>query len=209
MKINATYDQWTYRIPGTTVYITPPRPIFQARYLHSWNSTCSGARKVGAGTSRRELSEDVSFGIDTLFRCRAVELGKSPKGGVIYTVIYGHAPRKNMPSSGSTGRPTPAAAPRDVPHIKTAWSSQARGKWGALCRGQESPDGWICCIYYFEVYCCSQRRSSGHPFQRFPRPKLLLDITHTDLQVQGHLWGDSADLDGSSAAISKACKRQY
>ena len=88
MKINATYDQWTCRIPGTTVYITPPRPIFQARYLHSWNSTCSGARKVGAGTSRRELSEDVSFGIDTLFRCRAVELGKSPKGGVIYTVIY-------------------------------------------------------------------------------------------------------------------------
>ena len=38
--------------------------------------------------SRRELSEDVSFGIGTPLGFRAIERGKPPQGGVVYTVVY-------------------------------------------------------------------------------------------------------------------------
>ena len=47
-------------------------------------------------TSRRELSEDVPFGIGnigTLFAClgcRSIELGKPPRGGVLYILIVVH-----------------------------------------------------------------------------------------------------------------------
>ena len=39
-------------------------------------------------SSRRELSEDVSFGIGSLLGCRAIDLGKPPQGGVIYCTLY-------------------------------------------------------------------------------------------------------------------------
>ena len=42
-----------------------PGPIFHGRYLHRWKRV--SAIKVGAvETSRRELSEDVLFGVGTL-----------------------------------------------------------------------------------------------------------------------------------------------
>ena len=52
----------------------PPAPVFHARYLHSWNSV--GAKKMSAlGTSRRELSEDVPFGVGTLLVVKQSSLG--------------------------------------------------------------------------------------------------------------------------------------
>ena len=41
-------------------------------------------------TSRRELSEDVSFGIGTLLVVEQSSLENRPGGGVIYTVLYGN-----------------------------------------------------------------------------------------------------------------------
>ena len=66
----------------------PPGPIFLARYLHSWNS-------AGVKKSRRWKHLAESF--PKMYRirfcnhlgCRAIELGKPPHGGVIYTVLYG------------------------------------------------------------------------------------------------------------------------
>ena len=41
-------------------------------------------------TSRRELSEGVSFGIGTLLGSGAIELGIPPQGVVMYTVVHGY-----------------------------------------------------------------------------------------------------------------------
>ena len=51
----------------------PSGPIFRAQYLHRRNS--AGAKKVGI--YRRELSDDVSFGIDILL---VVEQSKTAPG---------------------------------------------------------------------------------------------------------------------------------
>ena len=54
-------------------------------------------------TSRRELPEDVSFGIGTLLVCRVIEIGKPSKGVVIciyhiYTVQHIHQIEKCLPT---------------------------------------------------------------------------------------------------------------
>ena len=70
-----------------------PLPLLHARY--TWYiSTAAGIvsvpKRSTLETSRPEFSEHVSFGIDTLFACRAIELGKPPQGDVTSTaVVYG------------------------------------------------------------------------------------------------------------------------
>ena len=75
-----------YLVPYRTVYVTlshPPAPMFHGRYLDNWSSV--GAEKSTAlETSRRELSEDVSFGIGTIATLVVVDkigLGKRTQGG--------------------------------------------------------------------------------------------------------------------------------
>ena len=53
-------------------------PVFHARYLHSWNSV--GAKRSALETSRRELSEVVSFGIDTLLVVEQSSFENRPRG---------------------------------------------------------------------------------------------------------------------------------
>ena len=57
-------------VPYMTVYRLsppPPGPMFYARYLDSsWNSAGAKRKRSALETSRRELSEDVSFAISTL-----------------------------------------------------------------------------------------------------------------------------------------------
>ena len=65
---NRVSAQQPEKVPCVTVYISrPPGPIFHARYLHSsWDSaTDVPPNRSALETSRRELSEDVSFGIGT------------------------------------------------------------------------------------------------------------------------------------------------
>ena len=70
------------QIRYSTMDLTPPWANFHGRYLHSWNSVNSvGAKKVGDGTSRRELSEDVPFGIGTLLAVEQSSLENRPRGG--------------------------------------------------------------------------------------------------------------------------------
>ena len=56
----------------------PPGTIFHGRYLHSWNTV--GAKKPALETSRRELSEDLSFGIGTLLVVEQSSLENRPRG---------------------------------------------------------------------------------------------------------------------------------
>ena len=81
-------------VPYMTVYITPapPGPIFHGRYLHTWNVGIASvpARSALETTSRRELSEDASFGIGTLLVVEQSSLEKTASGVcVIYTDIFG------------------------------------------------------------------------------------------------------------------------
>ena len=58
-----------YAVPCTTVCVTPshtPGPIFHGRYVHRSNSAGAKQKKAAFEPSRRELSEDVSFGIGAL-----------------------------------------------------------------------------------------------------------------------------------------------
>ena len=66
-----------------------PRPIFHARYLHSWK--CSvGANKVGVVNISPRAFRRRIVRFWYLPACGAIELGKTPQGGVIYTVVlYG------------------------------------------------------------------------------------------------------------------------
>ena len=59
---------------------------FAMDYVRSWSIV--GAQKVGSAfeTPRREISEDVSFGIGIPLDCRAIGIGKPPQGFVIHTV---------------------------------------------------------------------------------------------------------------------------
>ena len=82
---SATRAAGRYRI---RLYITPapPGPIFHGRLSPiqlEWYMCQKGRRWK---TSRRELSEDVSFGIGTLLVCRVIEVGKPSKGVVIYMI---------------------------------------------------------------------------------------------------------------------------
>ena len=51
--------------------------------------TVAVPKRSALKTSRRELSEDASFGIWHPLGCRAIELGKTPQGGVTHTVVHG------------------------------------------------------------------------------------------------------------------------
>ena len=63
-----------------------PGSISHGRYLYSWNSV--GAEKGGClETYRRELSEHVSFGDDTLMAFNKSSLENSPRG-VLYSPLY-------------------------------------------------------------------------------------------------------------------------
>ena len=67
-------------LPHAMVYVTSPRAdFFHGRYLHSWDDVCSaGAEKKWAlETSRRELSEYVSFGIGSVLTPSSVLSNKS------------------------------------------------------------------------------------------------------------------------------------
>ena len=58
-------------------------------------------------TSRRELSEDRIVRCWRPLGCRAVELGKPPQEGVIYTVVYGSRRLiRRQPTSGTIGQQT-------------------------------------------------------------------------------------------------------
>ena len=73
-----------------TVYVAP-WPIFHGRNLHSWNSTGAnkaGARNVSLRAFRRRVVRHWHH-----VGCRAIHLGKSPKRGVINTVVYGSKSR--------------------------------------------------------------------------------------------------------------------
>ena len=67
-------------------YHTPLGRFFHGRYLHIFGIVSAPKKSVWE-THRRGLCEDVLFGIGTLFDSRAIELGKSPQGGMIYTVV--------------------------------------------------------------------------------------------------------------------------
>ena len=60
----------------------PPGPIFQCRYLYSWKIVDD--ERSALETFRRELSEVVSFGIDSLFVVDQSSLGSRSRG-VWYT----------------------------------------------------------------------------------------------------------------------------
>ena len=62
-----------------------PGPIFHGRYLHSWNS--GSPKRSALETSRRELSENVSFGIGTLLVAEQSSLENRLRG-VWYTPSY-------------------------------------------------------------------------------------------------------------------------
>ena len=81
------------------------RPIFQARSLHSRNSV--GANKVSAlETSRRELSEDVSFGITgTLLVLSSSQAWKTALGCVRYIPSYKAPHPTTQPTFESSVKP--------------------------------------------------------------------------------------------------------
>ena len=63
-------------------------PIFHARYLHTWNHSV-GANKVGVGkVSPRAFRRRIARYRHPL-GCRAIELEKTPQGGMIFTVVFG------------------------------------------------------------------------------------------------------------------------
>lgn len=73
--------QQQHTAASITVCHTPPGPIFDARYLHSLNSVDSvGAKWSALKTSRRELSQDVSFRGGTLLVVAQLTLENSPRG---------------------------------------------------------------------------------------------------------------------------------
>ena len=68
-----------------------PRDRFSVLDISTVGKSATGAKKKSRRRKRlgREISDDVSFVIGTLFGCRAMELEKTPQGGVMYTVLYG------------------------------------------------------------------------------------------------------------------------
>ena len=82
------------KLPCSPVYITRPwADVLCSMSPQLEESRCQErlafwkhvAESFSKETSRRELFEDVSFGIWHLLGCRAIELVKPPHGGVIYT----------------------------------------------------------------------------------------------------------------------------
>ena len=83
--MNETCGSINYRlqVPYTTVYITPPLGRFSKVDI-STVGMVSAPKRSAMEISRRELSEDVSFGIAGALL--VVEQSKAaPGGGVIYT----------------------------------------------------------------------------------------------------------------------------
>ena len=109
-RLPTEYDKVVYW------YITPPPGRFSILDISTavvgLNNCSAGAKRSGLETSRRELSEDGSFGIGTLLGCRATELG-TPSPGVCgvhrrirYQMHHNHQPHEAARAAGVRGNNT-------------------------------------------------------------------------------------------------------
>lgn len=76
-------------VPYRTVCTTPPWADFPCQKISTAGIVQKCQQRSALETSRRGLSEDVSFSAGTLFGCRAIERRKTLLGCVIHTVVYG------------------------------------------------------------------------------------------------------------------------